>query len=118
MMEAPIGIEKEEIREFLDRFLNKAGQSGLRFIPRRKSLITIARTNLTVDEVKEMLAFLTEKDFVKGPMDDQDGSEGQVYVFAKMVKEMMIYIKLKLDREAKCLSFHECEYPVDFPFSK
>jgi hypothetical protein len=107
---------KEEILEFLREFKQRMDADGLQIIPRKKTRDQLAYFNLVQFQVAALVSKLTLDNFIEGPLPDHDGSEGTICAFALEYDNQTIYVKLKLDQEAKCLSFHRAEYPVKFPF--
>ncbi len=62
--------------------------------------------------------------YVKGPVPDDSGYEGDVWVFGKEVEEQMVYIKLKIYttksgvKGCKGMSFHPPKWELKFPYAK
>lgn len=107
---------RKSVLGFLDRFKEKAAQSGLHLQPRKKNLDSLAQLGFRIEDAEEIVNGLTDDDYVGGPESDDDGSEGEVWIFGASSGHAMIYIKLKLDPyQAKCLSFHEAEHRLVFP---
>ena len=108
---------KDQVIEFLDVLKKTILKKNLIFIPRKKNTDYLAMSGLFVYEVERLITNLTECDYIGGPKRDDDGSEGQIWEFCTNIKGCSTYIKLKLDSDgAKCISFHNLEYPVIFPF--
>lgn len=98
--------------------MKKASQGGLNLQPRKKNLDSLARLGLRIEDAEEIVFGLTDEDYVGGPESDEDGSEGEVWIFGVSSGNSMVYIKLKLDPyQAKCLSFHEAVHRLVFPLS-
>lgn len=77
----------------------------------------IAQLGLTVQDAKEVIVALTERQYSRGPDMDDDGSNGEIWVFAADIDGVQTYIKLKFDgSEAKCLSFHPASYRMPMPY--
>ena len=93
------------LSEFLERFKQKVAESGLIVIPTEKNRDYLARTGLLPNERTNIILNLTEKNYFSGPEPDRD-REGDVWIFGCRHEGERIYIKLKLDIVAKCLSFH------------
>jgi hypothetical protein len=63
---------------------------------------------------------LSVKDYCEGPEPDRD-RPSDIWVFGKHIGGKEIYIKLKIaqvgqEKIAKCLSFHEANFPLCYPF--
>jgi hypothetical protein len=101
-----------QISDFLKKFKEKAEKDGLILVRRKKNLDFLAYINLPWYEAKEIIFGLTEEQYVRGPMADKDGYPGEVWEFKAEYAGSEIYIKLKLDTEAKCISFHSPERPM------
>lgn len=39
-----------------------------------------------------------------------------MWVFGKDYNDIDLYIKISVSNRALCISFHEAEYPLNFPF--
>ena len=109
--------DKTAVNAFLKRFKMKMSSEEMVLVRRKPNLDSIARLGFTLDEVERVVLGLTEKNYVKGPEADNDGSAGEIWVFGVTEAGYEIYVKLKLDpAEAKCLSFHHAEYPLRLPY--
>lgn len=91
--------------EFLKQFKQKVNESGLIVIPTKKNRDYLARSGLLPNECIDIIINLTERNYSSGPELDRDRN-GDVWIFGCRHEGERIYIKLKLDTEAKCLSFH------------
>lgn len=99
---------RAEVNDFLKRFKAKVDeQRALPLIPRRVNLSALAMLGIARSEVKTVVLGLTDAEYAEGPMQDQDGTPGEVWVFGIEYGSTDLYIKLKLDASsAVCLSFH------------
>jgi hypothetical protein len=111
-------VTEEEVKQFIRKFSAVMAERGLRIVPRRKNIIEGYLSGWLPFEVQEFISSLEPEDYVEGPMKNHDKTEGEVWVFAKMAEHILMYIKLKLGTEAKCLSFHPCDYRPVRPFGK
>jgi hypothetical protein len=87
---------------------------------RDKNLESIARLELNRDDVKMILSRLSVEDYCSGPSPDHQAT-GEVWIFGRVIQELPIYIKFKLNdsRDAagvRVLSFHVAEEPLKYPF--
>lgn len=58
-------------------------------------------------------------DYSEGPKTDTLNAGAPLWVFGKLVKNKMIYIKISVGPENRpviCISFHEAEHEMSFPF--
>lgn len=117
-----------QIKAFLSAF-KQAAQLDLNVIPRAKNLAFLTRYGFTPQERKEVLLGLQVGDYCKGPEQDDKDPDGpkDIWFFGVDYEGVKIYIKLQLVEEtdgessdtfvhAKCISFHEAEYELIFPF--
>ena len=93
---------------------------GLDVIPRQPNQDALVNLELTERNRKECILGLSVYDYCSGPKPDKD-RPGHVWKFGKRIAGKEVYIKLKIAvaesaKIAKCLSFHEAEYPLIYPF--
>jgi hypothetical protein len=107
------------VNSFLRRFkaIVTTGR-GLDIIPRPVNNETITRLGLTRETVKNEILGLSVEDYCSGPEPDQDRS-GEIWIFGKEINNHEIYIKLKIAvvgtvQIAKCISFHEAQFPINY----
>jgi hypothetical protein len=60
--------------------------------------------------------------YVDGPLQDVDRT-GHVWIFGKTIRGVQVYIKLKIADDdgtdwPMCISFHQAERPMRFPFTE
>jgi hypothetical protein len=111
-------VNRDDVQLFLERFTAAVKERGLWIIPRKKNIREEFLAGWLPYEVEEIICSLSPEDYVEGPVRNHDKSGGGIWVFAKKINRTLMYIELKLDREAKCLSFHPCEYRVVRPFAQ
>jgi hypothetical protein len=61
---------------------------------------------------------LVNTDYAEGPKADNLNAGSPLWVFGKMVKGRMIYIKIsvgQINKPVLCISFHEAEHEMNFP---
>jgi hypothetical protein len=116
-----------EIKDFLSTF-KQAARLDLNVIQREKNLEFLTRHGFTPKERKEVLLGLQVSDYCKGPEeDDKVGGPKDIWFFGVDYEGLQIYIKLQLVEEkdeetddtmrhAKCISFHEAEHAMTFPY--
>lgn len=112
-----------QVNKFLKEFkaIVTSG-NGLLIIPRPSSNATITMLGLTKKTVVLEILGLSVIDYSSGPNPDRD-LPGELWIFGKEINGHEIYIKLKIAeikglKIAKCLSFHEAEFSLTYPFKK
>ena len=110
-----------QVTLFLFQFKEFA-QKTFSFAERDKSLDTIARLGITVQQAKDEILGLTYEDYCGGPIPDIDSKKGGKYwEFGKLIRGQEIFIKLKTVSEygaAICFSFHIPERQIEYPFKR
>lgn len=119
-MPAPL----QQVRQFLLDF-KQAAEKGLHIPNREKNLSLLARHGFTVRERRDVILGLRVEDYVKGPEPDDRDPTGpkNIWVFGVEHGGVGIYIKLKLVEEddmkrAICISFHDAEFKMRFPYRR
>lgn len=114
---------KSKANSFLKEFkeIITSGR-GLVIIPRAETNATITMLGLTRKTVKIEILGLSVIDYSSGPSPDRDRA-GDIWIFGKEIHGHEIYIKLKIAKVrdikiAKCISFHEAEFSLKYPFKK
>jgi hypothetical protein len=121
-------VDESSVRDFLQSVkwaIQKSykGQRGWIFsTASEKNLKTLAKLEMTIEEVKKEILSLSVMDYCAGPLKDPE-IKGDVWIFKKILQEEEIYIKLKLwgderDLEVRVLSFHMAERPLPYYFKK
>jgi hypothetical protein len=108
-----------QIALFLDNFKVKLGIWGVIFRnDRQKNTQTLADLEISVNDVKEVLADLAIEDYSEGPLPEIFYGGSEMWVFGKLVKRHEIYIKITLGLPGNptiCISFHVAEFPMTYP---
>lgn len=81
--------------------------------------------NLSSDDVIRILRDLDCSNYSYTELDDDKSRGGYVWIFGKSLYDspeffgdaVIIYIKLKIDSGVVCLSFHETEYNLSYPYN-
>lgn len=108
---------------FLNNFKELAATGrGIDIIPRRKNLDSLSQLGITLKICKEEILSLAVKNYLGGPKPDR-GRPGEIWEFGKRVFGKEVHITLKIAQAGnaiitKCLSFHEAEFPLCFPFQE
>lgn len=87
--------------------------------PRQKNLLTLAKIGLGQDAVfDEIYQRISIDDYVDGPVADDKGRPGNIWIFGMTISEVNCYLKFqeKNNNVIFWISIHEAEYPLKFPF--
>ncbi|HCM96605.1 MAG: hypothetical protein A2X25_00235 [Chloroflexi bacterium GWB2_49_20] len=116
-------VDQEKVAQFLREFkaLISTGRD-FDFIGRPENNSVFINLGLTWRNFIRELLGLSVVDYCSGPENDRD-RPGVVWLFGKEIYGHDIYIKLKIydlgsQRKAKCISFHEANHPIRYPFRK
>ena len=96
-------------------------QNKFIFAERDKSLDTIARLGITIQQAKQEILGLTYEDYYRGPIPDTGPKGGEYWEFGKTICDQEIFIKLKTVPKhsvAVCFSFHVPEEIIKHPYKK
>lgn len=111
---------KEEIQSFLADFHQKMKIWEIRVRDDRgKNTQALFNLEITSAQRIKIIEALSIIDYSEGPKTDSLNAGAPLWVFGKLVKDQMIYIKISigpLNRPVICISFHEAEYEMFFPF--
>jgi hypothetical protein len=97
------------------------GQKRISFWNRDKNLQTLARLGITYEHRIEILQSLLPRNF-SHILDPEPGRHESCWIFGVWEQSVEIYIKLKIvetgpgGEQAVCVSFHEAERPLEYPF--
>jgi hypothetical protein len=110
---------KQEVEKFLEeiRVKCKSGIWGLYFLnDREKNAQALLDLEIPPNKRTEIIMELEADDFYR----IEEGKYLELYEmfsFGKMVKGIEVYIKISItDRNVVCISFHEAEFTIDYPF--
>ena len=92
--------------ETLDDVLNAVRTKPFIVANSTKNRATLLRLGLLVDDLKDIIRSLTSIDYVSGPEDDYDGSDGKIWKFKKRAFGETFYIKLKIKKPLIAISCH------------
>ncbi len=111
---------KEEVKQFLDNFFVKSKIFEVFFREDRgKNTSALLKFEITPNKRKEIIFGLDVTDYVEGPIDDKLYGIASMWVFGKKVKDFNVYIKISMgmkDSSTICISFHEAEFDLNYPF--
>ncbi len=112
----------EEVRQFLEEFKMKMSVFQILFRDERaKNTQALLNLELTWEKRRKIIERLEVVDFCQGPLDDKLFGIASLWVFGKHVKDVEIYIKISMgspNSSVICISFHEAEHPLNYPFAK
>ena len=112
---------REEITAFLLQAKKAVFARKFSFEDREKNLRALTAHGLTIDDVSTAIVSLTPRNYSSGPEPDHNPRyPGKVWTFGHNIGGVVFYIKLKLTLEGGvlCLSFHEPEYQMEFPYGR
>ena len=107
---------RADIAAYLEKVKKLVSSGKYDFVPRRKSLQSLARHGLTPVDAKNEIIGLVVNDYYKGPKRDFDTNHpGDIWEFKKKIDNIQFYIKIKIvcnngEEVLKCLGFHEDEF--------
>lgn len=112
-----LAIHKSQISLFLLETKELIASNKKHFVKRTYSLSSgekissidaVLDIGLTLKQAWHEVLNLSPDNYFTGPKRDRDGSDGDVWVFKKIINGKLVYIKLKIDaRGSVCMSFHE-----------
>jgi hypothetical protein len=111
-------VERDQVALFLT-LLRQCAACDFRFENRDKNIATLARLEMTPQEVRQRILALTPADYVEGPTPRPGRFPQESWVFGLRIKDTDVYVKLSLDLDPDrclCVSFHESERPMRFPY--
>ena len=113
-------ISKDEVENFLEELRVKEASGVLPIFfkdERSKNAQSLHNLDIPPDKRKEIIRKLKPEDFYR----IEDGLYMEKYImwsFGKTVQNIEVYIKISLtERNAICISFHEAEFPISYPFN-
>lgn len=115
---------ESEVRMFLSEFKAKLDVFSVIFRDDRtvkKNTVALLALDLLPAERKEFLKKLAVEDYYQGPTDDLTYKMSPMWVFGKVIKGKEVYIKITIGSEnlpVICISFHEAEFAMTYPFKK
>lgn len=76
---------------------------------RNKNIEFLIDNGLLIDDIKNIILNLEIKDYYKGPEEDRDGYEGEIWIFTPMFADKKIYVKIRIEKNilVVCISIHE-----------
>lgn len=108
-------IEKQFRDQFLQKIKDvaKKDRNGNLFkinLYKDKNLIFLMENNLGLEEIKQIILNLKNKDCYKGPEEDRGKYSGYILIYKPYFEGRKIYVKIRYDKnKAICISIHEDE---------
>jgi hypothetical protein len=113
---------KQEIEAFLTGFKAKLGIWGIFYRDDRgKNTQTLIDLEITPAQRLDYIKKLEVVDYSEGPKEDTLHHGPNMWVFGKLIKGIEIYIKITMGvagSKVVCISFHEAEHKMNYPFKK
>tara|TARA_R110000868_G_scaffold340618_1_gene601303 strand:+ start:7547 stop:7903 length:357 start_codon:yes stop_codon:yes gene_type:complete len=115
---------EQEVKKFLSEFKVKLEIFDVIFRDDRtikKNTTALLALDLLPAARKEILKKLTVEEYFEGPIEDLLYKMSPMWVFGKIIKDKEIYIKITMGLEnlsVICISFHQAEYAMTYPFKK
>jgi hypothetical protein len=114
--------KKEDVQIFLNEFHVKLRIYDILFRDNRpKNSNTLLNLEIAPNKRKEIIANLKVDDYCEGPIDDKLYGIASMWVFGVTLRNKEIYIKISMGQYQQpviCISFHESEFPLTYPFKK
>jgi len=108
-----------EVALFLQNFKEKMKIWDVLFRDdRSKNSQTLIDLELRPKERKVVLEGLKTKDYSEGPLEEILNGGADMWIFGKTIKKHEVYIKITmgiLGSSVICISFHICEYKMNYP---
>jgi len=100
--------------------MKAAAREHFVFARRRVNLDTVAQLGITRRHAQELVMGLTPEAYVSGPSPDHNHAGLEMWVFGMRVSDSEMYVKLQVIIDSPmrcvCVSFHEAERPMHYPF--
>lgn len=108
---------EQEVEHFLREFKPKFNIWGIIFLNREKNEEALKALGITPIAREEIIKTIEKDDYSHTIIDEV--SFGDMWVFGKDYDDTELYIKISLGRtnnKTICISFHEAEHPLNYPF--
>lgn len=110
---------KDEVLSFLRDFHAKMKIYDVLFRDERgKNFNALIELDIRPVDRIQILESLSVIDYSEGPLVDQLYNLAPLWVFGKMVKNILVYIKISMGTKGSgtiCISFHPAEHSMNFP---
>jgi hypothetical protein len=112
-------VGKDEVVSYLRDFHEKMKIYGVLFRDDRgKNFNALIELDIRPVDRIQILQSLSAEDYSEGPLIDQLYNIAPLWVFGKLVKNSLVYIKISMGAQGSgtiCISFHPAEHPMNFP---
>lgn len=108
---------EQEVEAFLREFKPKFSIWGIIFLNRKKNEEALRALGITPVAREEIIKKIEKDDYSHSVIDET--SFGDMWVFGKDHDGTELYIKISLGVPGSntiCISFHEAEHPLNYPF--
>lgn len=104
-------IKLKMLKRYITGIKKDVSKGNFEFVPRMKNKKFLMDNGLLVADAIDIILDISINDYYKGPESDNDGHDGQIWVFKYDFEGKMIYIKFNYNPPDKtsCISFHEDE---------
>jgi len=111
---------QEEVLCFLEKW-KESIKNGIDFVKRDKNLESLKELKISKKFAIDILANLELKNYSSGPQADESSLDQEVWIFGFDFMKKEIYIKIKVywcqnTWRGKCISFHQAEKHLFYPF--
>ena len=113
-------ITLEDVNLFLEQFKVKASVFGIIYRVRQKNEDTLFRLGISAKMREKIVLSLEGIDFSHTTLGDVFDEGDLLWVFGKDYRGTELYIKITIIDNGRCLcvSFHEAEHPIIYPFKQ
>jgi hypothetical protein len=109
-----------DVQVFLNEFHQKLQIWQILFRDdRKKNFNALLNLDISSAKRKQIITALETIDYSEGPITDTLNDGTALWVFGKIIKGTMVYIKITMgqfNNPVICISFHEAEHEMNFPF--
>lgn len=114
------GITLEDVNRFLEQFKVKASVFCIIYRVREKNEETLFKLGISAQMREKIVMSLEGTDFSHTTLGDVFDEGDVLWVFGKDYKGTELYIKITIIDNGRCLcvSFHEAEHPINYPFRR
>ncbi|MDP2300546.1 MAG: hypothetical protein Q8M55_07525 [Actinomycetota bacterium] len=112
-------VERAQVVLFLD-LMRACAECSFRLEHRTKNMATLAQVGITIEDAKARVLALTPDCYVEGPIPRPENPSQEAWVFGMTIQQTQVYLKVSVRLEPArclCISFHEAEYPMRFPYA-
>lgn len=111
---------KVQVEQFLEQFFVKYRSFDILFRDERgKNAAALLALEISPAQRKKIIESITADDYTEGPLEDTLYRIADLWVFGKTLKKKELYIKISMgasNARTICISFHEAEHPLNYPF--